>query len=80
MQYLFLSQNPQFDSRFLQTCSLFVCSLGDLGGLVVADSGIKCCDEHEGFIQDLGDAFFVGGDAAYAVFDKGGTGVGEEAD
>jgi hypothetical protein len=51
-------------------------SLCNLGSLIIPNPGIQSRDKHQGFIQELGDAFFVGGYAAYAVFDEGRACVG----
>src|SRR6266436_924959 len=70
----------EFDGGFAEADAGVVGGFGDLGGVVVADFGGECGDEHEGVLEVVVDLLAVGFDAADAVFDEAVAGVGEEFD
>ena len=57
----------QVESLLKEGCPVLVSSLGDLGGLVVADVGVEGGDQHQGLVHQLADVLPVGLDTNHAV-------------
>ena len=55
-------------------------SVGDFGGVVVADFGSEGGDQHEGVFDVVVDDVAIDFDAVDAVINEGVAGVGEEFD
>lgn len=55
-------------------------SLGDLGGLVVANVRVQGGDQHKRFVQQFVDAFAVGDDAVDTVGGKAFAAVAQQSD
>src|SRR5260370_29080527 len=70
----------EFEGGFAEADLGMVGGFGDLGGVVVADLGSQCSDEHQRIVDIAIDGFAIGLDAADAVFDETVAGVGEQLD
>ena len=70
----------QVESLLKEGCPVLVGSLGDLGGLVVADVGVEGGDQHQRLVHQLADVLPVGLDADHAVVCEGHTAVSQQSD
>merc|ERR1712241_663513 len=77
---LFLREVAEIESLLLQSRPVLVGSLGNLGGLVVANVRVESCDQHERLVHQLVDLLLVGLNPHHAVVSEGGAGVSDQSD
>lgn len=75
---LFRGQVTQGQGGFFEGATIGVGFLGNLSALVVTDVAVEGSDQHEGFLHDLIDLFFVSLDTHHAVFGEGFSSISEK--